>query len=310
MPAIYRNQQTSQELQILYNQRAAQRPARRLLSRRQFARRSSTCACPAESTALTFGDVDTETFAIFGDFTYDFSRACSASRSAAAIPGTSAPRTSCGRPSSAGGSPFFGGNGVLFATTSNFNGTADFEEFTPRASVSFHPAEDQTSMRAIRAASRAAASIRAARPRPAATPPAAPATPAEVYDFIAFDPETVTSYELGYRASLFDRRVNLALAVFHADYTRRAGAGLDRHHGRRHADLHRHHHQRRQGALPGRRVRGQCDPRAQTSAPTGDQLSFAWSLGYLNAEYLRVHRRPRHRRRRPAGDPEHARMDG
>jgi DNA-binding FadR family transcriptional regulator len=35
---------------------------------------------------------------------------------------------------------------------------------------------------------------------------------------MSFEPETVDSYEVGYRASLFDRRLNVALALFHADY--------------------------------------------------------------------------------------------
>lgn len=40
----------------------------------------------------------------------------------------------------------------------------------------------------------------------------------QLFDFLSFDPETVDSYEAGYKASLFDRRVNLALAAFHSSY--------------------------------------------------------------------------------------------
>ena len=43
-----------------------------------------------------------------------------------------------------GGSPYFGGTGTRIANQSSFNGTADFEEFTPRASVAFHPNGDNT----------------------------------------------------------------------------------------------------------------------------------------------------------------------
>jgi iron complex outermembrane receptor protein len=39
-----------------------------------------------------------------------------------------------------------------------------------------------------------------------------------VFEYFLFDPETVNSYELGYKASLFDRRLRFALAGFYADY--------------------------------------------------------------------------------------------
>ncbi|MBV9284046.1 MAG: TonB-dependent receptor, partial [Acidimicrobiia bacterium] len=40
----------------------------------------------------------------------------------------------------------------------------------------------------------------------------------EIFDYFLFDPEKVTSYEVGYKAALFDRRLRLALAGFYADY--------------------------------------------------------------------------------------------
>ena len=85
---------------------------------------------------------------------------------------------------------------------SNFNGTADFEEFTPRASVSFHPAEDQT----IYASYSRGFKGGGFDPRGVTTAcrdagRRASATPQQIFDFMSFDPETVTSYELGYRAA-------------------------------------------------------------------------------------------------------------
>src|SRR3546814_9013864 len=35
---------------------------------------------------------------------------------------------------------------------------------------------------------------------------------------MSFEPETVDSYEIGWKASLLDRRLNISLAAFHADY--------------------------------------------------------------------------------------------
>ena len=176
VPAVYRNRQTSQELQILYNSG----PFNALLGAYYLDANSDTIfdvRLPGGVTALTFGDVDTETFAIFGDFTYDFSPMFSVS-----IGGryTWDKRTSDidrGVYLGGGGSPFFGGTGVRIVNQSDFNGTADFEEFTPRASVSFHPAEDQTIYASYsRGFKGGGFDPRGVRPRPAGPRPASRAT--------------------------------------------------------------------------------------------------------------------------------------
>jgi iron complex outermembrane receptor protein len=48
--------------------------------------------------------------------------------------------------------------------------------------------------------------------------PGAP-TDAEVASFLSFRPEKVESYEVGYKGSLMDGALNVALAAFYADYT-------------------------------------------------------------------------------------------
>ncbi len=40
----------------------------------------------------------------------------------------------------------------------------------------------------------------------------------DIYNFLAFDPEKVDSYEIGYKGSLLDRRLTLSLAGFYMDY--------------------------------------------------------------------------------------------
>src|SRR3546814_8794275 len=52
---------------------------------------------------------------------------------------------------------------------------------------------------------------------PAADPVAGP-TYEEIYTFLAFDPEKVDSYEIGYKGSLLDRRLTLGLAGFYMNY--------------------------------------------------------------------------------------------
>src|SRR3546814_9212453 len=51
----------------------------------------------------------------------------------------------------------------------------------------------------------------------AADPVAGP-TYEEIYTFLAFDPEKVDSYEIGYKGSLLDRRLTLGLAGFYMNY--------------------------------------------------------------------------------------------
>ena len=240
---------------------------------------------PNGITALTFGNVDTETYALFGDFSSDISDMFSVS-----VGGryTWDQRTSdilrqvyLG----GGGSPFFGGTGIPIVLQSDFTGTADFEKFTPRASVSFHPAEDQT----IYASYSAGFKGGGFDPRGVSTacrnPQGGACNADQLFEFMSFDPETVDSYELGYRASLFDRRVNLALAIFHADYedvqipgsvgTTVGGVptfiGVTTNAAK--------------ARFQGVEFEGDWNV-ARDFGADGDRLNFSWALGYLNADYL------------------------
>ena len=283
VPAVYRNQQISQELQVLYSNG----PFNALLGAYYLDADSDTIfdvRLPGGVTALTFGNVQTETFAIFGDFTYDFSDMFSVS-----IGGryTWDQRTSdiLRRTYLGGGSPFFGGNGTLFATTSDFDGTADFAEFTPRASVSFHPAENQTIYASYSAGFKGGGFDPRGQTTACRTPAGGACNAQQIYDFIAFDPETVDSYELGYRASLFDRRVNLSLSLFHADYRdvqvpgsigttvngQQTFIGITTNAGK--------------ARFQGVEFEGNAIV-ARDFGRDGDRLNFAWSLGYINADYL------------------------
>jgi iron complex outermembrane receptor protein len=117
------------------------------------------------------------------------------------------------------------------------------------------------------------------------TPAGAVCNADELFDFMSFDPETVDSYELGYRASLFDRRVNLALALFHADYRdvqvpgsigtvingQQTFIGVTTNAGK--------------ARFQGVEFEGDAIV-ARNFGAEGDRLNFGWSLGYLNADYL------------------------
>ncbi|HYJ84367.1 MAG TPA: TonB-dependent receptor, partial [Allosphingosinicella sp.] len=146
VPAIYRNRQFSNEFQILVDTG----PLNAVMGVYYLnanannifdvvlATTGALIGVPG-FTASTFGDVDTQTWAGFADFTYDISdlvhlslggRYTSDKRTATVI-----------RKNLAGGaSPALGGAGVqLGALTSNFTGSETFSQFTPRASISFTP---------------------------------------------------------------------------------------------------------------------------------------------------------------------------
>jgi iron complex outermembrane receptor protein len=224
VPAIYRNKQFSQEVQLVYDQG----PLAGLVGAYYLDANANNIfdvvlatTAPAilpGLTASTYGDVDTKTWAIFGDFTYELTdqlslslggRYTSDKREAVVI-----------RKNLLNGpSPELGGNGVQLALTSNFEGEKTFKEFTPRASISFQPDEDNTLYASWskgfkgggfdpRGLSTAAPDLNGDGTR----------EESEIFDYFLFDPEKVTSYEVGYKASLFDRRLRLAVAGFYADY--------------------------------------------------------------------------------------------
>jgi len=146
VPGAYFNEQISQEFQLLYNSDRLNglvgfyyldATADTLFDVRLF----NTLA---GLTAFTNAAVDTETYAVFGEFTYDFSDQFSI---------TLGGRYTWDERSAnilrqnylGGGSPFFGGAGVPFgAASTNFQGSRSFNKFTPRVLASWEPNDDTT----------------------------------------------------------------------------------------------------------------------------------------------------------------------
>jgi iron complex outermembrane recepter protein len=217
VPAFYNNRQVSQEVQLLY----ANGPINALIGGYYLNAQARTVfdvRLPGGVTALTFGNVDTDTGAIFGDLTFDITDQLSISAGG---------RYTWDRRDSqvlrrtylAGGSPFFGGTGILFATTSDFRGRADFSRFTPRVSLSFEPNDDHLFYVSYAQGFKGGGFDPRGQSTACRNSVGGACTPNEVFDFMAFDPETVDSYEIGWKASLFDRAVNIAVSAFRADYT-------------------------------------------------------------------------------------------
>ena len=225
VPAVYRNEQVSQEFQLLYE-------GDRLQGMVGFYYLDAMAATEFDVilgttgpliglpglNSYTAGDVKTSTWSVFGDFTYDLT-----DRIAVSVGGrfTNDKRNSYILKETRinGTSPVFGGVAVPVATATDFRGQRTFKEFTPRASVSFKPTPNHMLYASY------SKGFKGGGFDPRGSGTSAPDVDRngvrsyqEIYDFLSFDPEKVDSYELGWKGSLFDRRLNIALTGFYADY--------------------------------------------------------------------------------------------
>jgi iron complex outermembrane receptor protein len=291
VPAIYKNHQFSQEFQLVADKGPLQGVAGfYYLNANAFdvfdVRLYTTLPAGLPGlTAATSGNVKTKTWAAFTDLTYNFTpqwavslggRFTNDKRHAEVVR----------RNLLYGGSPELGGSDgyavgtQLGALTSSFEGSRKDTAFTPRASVTFKPTPDHT----IYASYSKGFKGGGFDPR-GLTTQAPSQSPADIYDFMAFNPEKVDSYELGWKASLLDRRLQFATAVFDAEYKDvqvpgSAGCvvggvatfcGITTNAGKARF----------------RGVEFETNARlAQDFATAGDRLSLAGTLGYLDAKYL------------------------
>jgi iron complex outermembrane receptor protein len=230
VPAIYRNRQFSNEFQVLidsgplnavlgvyYLNANANNVFDVVLNETGIRIPPPNGPVPGLSVSTT-GDVDTETWAAFADLTYDVSDLVHLSAGARyTVDDRRAVITR--RNLAFGPLPELGGQGVGNVFSSNFTGEETFRKLTPRASISITPSDDHNFYASYsqgfkgggfdpRGISTQAPDLNANGVRESN----------EIFEYFLFDPETVNSYEIGYKASLFDRRVRLALAGFYADY--------------------------------------------------------------------------------------------
>ena len=248
---------------------------------------------PLGLTAATSGDVDTKTWAVFGDFTYDISDQWSVSvggrytedkRHATVLRQT---YLFGGQPGLGGAAGF--GVGTPIATTSNFDGKRKDTDFTPRASISFKPNDNHNIYLSYSQGFKGGGfDPRGQSSNAPGDTPTTPPTAEQIFDFMAFDPETVDSYELGWKSALFDKRLHMNVALFRANYKDvqvpgSAGCtvvvlgvptstfcGITTNAGK--------------ARFQGVEVETNWAI-AEDLATSGDRLSFSGSLGYLDAEY-------------------------
>ncbi len=220
VPAIYNNDQLSQELQLLYEGDSLSGVLGfYYLDANAFtAFDVALFTTVAGLNAQTLGDVNTKTWSVFGDFSYDLTDTISVS-----VGGryTNDKRTSrVLRTTFIGGySDIFGGAGVPLAVTSNFNGSRTFKDFNPRASISWQPNRDHNLYFTYSQGFKGGGFDPRGLTTACRNPTGGACTADEVFDFMSFDPETVDSYELGWKASLLDNRLNISIAAFLGQYT-------------------------------------------------------------------------------------------
>jgi iron complex outermembrane receptor protein len=168
----------------------------------------------------TAGDVRTDTWSVFGDFTYDFTDQLSLS-----VGGrfTNDKRNAYIYKANriTGLSPEFGGTlaPVAIAVATDFRGQRTFKEFTPRASLSFKPDDNNMVYASYSKGFKGGGfDPRGSGTSAPASNPAAGRTYQDIYNFLSFDPEKVDTYELGYKGSMLDRRLTLSVAGFYSNY--------------------------------------------------------------------------------------------
>jgi iron complex outermembrane receptor protein len=220
VPAIYNNDQLSQELQLLYEgDRLSGVLGFYYLDANAFTAFDVALFTTLPGlNAQTLGDVNTKTWSVFGDFTYDLTDTISVSAGGRY---TNDKRTSrVLRTTFLGGySDIFGGEGAPLAVTSNFNGSATFKDFNPRASISWQPNRDHNLYFTYSQGFKGGGFDPRGLTTACRNPTGGACSADEVFDFMSFDPETVDSFELGWKASLLDNRLNISIAGFLGQYT-------------------------------------------------------------------------------------------
>jgi iron complex outermembrane receptor protein len=207
IPAEYRDHQFTQELQILYEGERWQAVGGIFYLNSTAAGAFDTVIGAANLTTLTLGHVDTRSYAVFGDFSYDVTDALSLS-----VGGryTSDEKTGFVFRQRYLGirSPYFGNAAAIAfeAPRTNYTDTETFEQFTPRLSATYEISPDLTAYASYgRGFKSGGFDMRGD----------AVAFPGTVE---GYDPELVDTIELGLKGAVLDRRLNFATAVFDTAY--------------------------------------------------------------------------------------------
>ena len=293
VPAIYKNHQFSQEFQLVADKGSLQGVAGLYYldasAYDNFDVRLYTTLPPVLPglTAVTSGNVKTKTWAGFADLTYNFSPRLSLSvgarytddkRHAVIFRATDIR----GGSPQLGGSPPYNATGIqLGGPTSNFTGSREDKAFTPRVSVSFKPNPNNNFYVSY------SKGFKGGGFDPRGLSTQAPSQSyQDIYNFMTFKPEKVDSYEAGWKAALFEHRLQFATAIFDAEYKDvqvPGSAGCTVNGVQTFCGITTN--------AGGARFRGvEFEGNAQLAhdmATAGDRLNLSGSVGYLDAKYTK-----------------------
>ncbi|MBI1404482.1 MAG: TonB-dependent receptor [Porphyrobacter sp.] len=300
VPAIYKNDQFSQELQLLYeSDRLSGVVGFYYLDASAFTAFDVGLWTTGDLlyllnpavdlrglTAQTLGDVNTKTWSVFGDFTYELTDTISISLGGRYTNDKRSSRVL--RTSFAGGfSDLFGGTGTAFAVTSDFDGSRTFKDFNPRASISWQPNADNNFYFTYSQGFKGGGFDPRGQTTACRNSTGGACTAQEVFDFMSFDPETVDSYELGWKSSLLDNRLNISLAGFLGQYKNvqiPGSVGFDSNGDGTNDSFIGITSNAASADVNGIEFEGNALV-GKDFAGAGSRFSVNWSLGYLDAKY-------------------------
>lgn len=291
VPGIYENHQFSEEVQAIYQ-------GERLSGLLGFYYLSAN-ALTAFDVLLSGGgldvftsaDVDTRTWSIFGDFSFDVTN-----RLAVSVGGryTQDERSIyLRRQVFLGGlSPTFGGPlRPPFAVQTDLTASADFDDFSPRASISYKINDDHTTYvsyaKGFKGGSFDPRCVAITAPNIDGDAVPGALDPDDQRSFCLFQPETINTYEFGLKSTLGGGIATSNFAVFYSDYkdVQIPGSfGVDTN-GDGVADTFAGVTTNAASAtLWGIEWEGNVTF-AQDMMTAGDAVNFQFSLGYINAEF-------------------------
>jgi iron complex outermembrane recepter protein len=208
IPAFYADEQLSQEFQLLFDYGRVQGVAGiyylDAIAEGAF---DTVLGFAGPLTIFTQGRVKTESIAAFADVSFDITDTLSASIGAR---WTRDERTGTVYRQNFTGirSPFFGNPAAVPGLVrTDYTNSAEFEEVTPRVSLTWEPSDELTFYASYSQGFKSGGFDMRGD---------AVFTPGTVN---GYDPEFVDTYEVGFHSSFMRGRVNLSGAVFHSDYT-------------------------------------------------------------------------------------------
>ena len=210
IPAYYADDQFTQEFQLLFDYGRVQGVAGVYYLDGMARGAFDTVLGGAALTIFTAGQVDTESIAVFGDVSIDLTEQWALSvggRWTRDEKTGTVYRQNFTQNFAGERSPFFGGASIPGLVRTDYTNSAEFEEFTPRVSLTWEPSDALTLYASYgRGFKSGGFDMRGD----------AVLTPATVD---GYEPEFVDTYEIGFHSSFFQGRANLSGAVFHSDYT-------------------------------------------------------------------------------------------